>query len=174
MQRVAAGDSLAFAMLYQKTSAKLLGILLRIVRERSRAEDILQDVYIKVWEQAASYKSERGSPMAWLIIMARSRALDDLRRYKKFVSADTLPEFENSPADLAHPLDEREQQENTSLLLRCLDGLEQMKKEMVLLAYQGGLSREELAARFKTPVATVKTWLRRSLDSLRVCMNTHV
>jgi RNA polymerase sigma-70 factor (ECF subfamily) len=174
MKRVATGDRVAFAALYKATASKLLGVLLRITKERSRAEDILQDVYVRVWERSKDYDPERGAPLAWLIIMARSRALDDLRRRKRFVSTEVVAEIENIASEEAHPLDRREEEESDTVLARCLAGLEQMKKEMILLAYQHGMSREELAQRFNTPVATIKTWLRRSLDSLRLCLSSNV
>jgi RNA polymerase sigma-70 factor (ECF subfamily) len=172
MLRTAGRDRAAFRELYQATSAKLLGLLLRMVRDRSRAEDILQDVFTRVWEQGASFDPARGNVMAWLTIMARSRALDDLRRRARLVSADGL--LEDMPADTIDPLQARADAEDHRQLTQCLDGLEPAKKEMVVLAYQHGLSRDELATRYKTPVATIKTWLRRALENLRNCLSTHV
>lgn len=173
MRRLAGRDRAAFAELYQATSAKLLGVVLRIVRERAWAEDILHEVFIKVWERANDYDPDRGSPLAWIIIMARNKALDEVRSRARLKSSHAVTEVDDIPADSEHPLDHRMQQEDHALLMRCLEKLEQSRKEMILLAYQNGLSREDLAQRFSAPVATIKTWLRRGLENLRLCLSAH-
>jgi RNA polymerase sigma-70 factor (ECF subfamily) len=173
MRRIALRDRAAFAELYKATSAKLLGVALRIVRERALAEDILHEVFIRIWERAASYDPERGSPLAWITIMARNRALDEVRSRTRLKSSHDTPELDEIPSENEHPLDKRMHEEDRALLMRCLEKLEQPRREMVLLAYQNGLSREDLAQRFGAPVATIKTWLRRGLENLRLCLTAH-
>ena len=111
--------------------------------------------------------------MAWIGIMARNRALDEVRSRKHPPSSADVDELDNIPSDDEHPLDKRMRHEDHMLLTRCLEKLEPPKKEMVMLAYLNGLSRDDLARRFNAPVATVKTWLRRTLENLRLCLSSH-
>lgn len=172
LARVARRDEAAFKRLYDATSMKLLGIVLRILKRRDVAEDVLQDVYIKIWERAADYQSGRGAAITWLAAIARNRALDEVRRGSRTVSAEDTPEIEDIAADTPLPLAAREEQEEYQRLMRCLDRLEPPRKQMILQAYVNGASREALAARFGHPVATVKTWLRRGLEAVKGCLAT--
>ena len=166
---VAAGDKLAFASLYQASSAKLLGIILRIIKERAKAEDILQDVFLKIWQRAGDYQSGRGSALAWMATIARNRALDMVRAsQRQMVDSDAV--MEELPDEAKDPLAAQMQLEDATRLKHCLEGLEDAPRTMVILAYQDGLSREDLSQRFAIPVATVKTWLRRNLQKLRHCL----
>jgi RNA polymerase sigma-70 factor (ECF subfamily) len=171
LRRVADGDRRAFAAVYAATSAKLYGIVLRIVRERARADDVLQDVYVRIWERAGDFEAARASPITWMATIARNRALDEVRR-RRPASLDELPEALEIAAEQADPLAGREASEAMARLQRCLDGLEAPRREIVLLAYCHGLSREALASRFGHPVATIKTWLHRSLAQVRGCLET--
>lgn len=168
--RVASRDRAAFEVLYRATSAKLYGIVLGIVARRSLADEVLQDVYVKVWQRAADYEASRGSPISWLAAIARNRALDETRRAKALPLAD-LPDGFDPAAELEHTLDRMEHGEELKALLDCLNGLESEKRDIILLAYYRGLSREALAKRFDRPVPTIKTWLHRSLAQLRICLS---
>ena len=168
--RVAARDRDAFGVLYQATSAKLYGIIVGILLRRSIADEVLQDVYIKVWDKAADYDSARASPITWMATIARNAALDEKRRGKVLPMTE-IPEGFDAAADFEHTLDRMEQNERLRTLLACLNGLDGEKREVVLLAYYKGLSREALALRFDRPVATIKTWLHRSLAQLRLCLS---
>jgi RNA polymerase sigma-70 factor (ECF subfamily) len=170
MRRVAERDRAAFAELYQRTSAKLYGIVLRILRRRDVAEEVLQEIYVQIWERAARYDAMRGSPLAWMAVIARNRALDEMRR-KGPVLADDSPEALEIASDEADPLDLLERSEALRRLRQCLDRLDPDRREVVLLAYREGLSREELGRRFARPAGTVKSWLRRSLLQLRDCLS---
>lgn len=172
LDRVAQRDRVAFKTLYDATSLKLFGIVLRILRRRDVAEDILQDVYIKIWDKAADYRGNRGAVITWMATIARNRALDEARRAPPVIAADDVPGFEDIAANVAHPLADRERQEEYARLMRCLNQLEAEKRSMITLAYLEGLSREALAARFDKPVATVKTWLRRGLEAVKGCLQT--
>lgn len=168
--RVASRDRDAFQILYEATSAKLYGIIVRILVRRSVADEILQDVYIKIWERAGDYDSARASAITWMATIARNRALDEKRRAKVLPVAE-LPEGFDMAADLEHTLDRMEQSEQLRTLLTCLNALDTEKREAVLLAYYRGLSRDALAKRFGRPVPTIKTWLHRSLAQLRACLS---
>lgn len=169
LARVATRDRAAFRQVYEATSSKLYGIVLRILRRRDIADEVVQEVYVKVWERAADFDPRVASPITWLAAIARNRALDEVRR-RQAVSIEDTPEAMDV-ADGAPPaLDRLTQTEDLRRLSECLKGIEEQKREMVLLAYYYGLSREEIAARYSSPVATIKTWLRRSLLQLRQCL----
>ncbi len=169
--RVAARDSEAFAKLYKLTHAKIHGVVARILRGGDAAGEALQDAYVRIWERAADYDPMKGSPLAWMATIARNRALDEVRRVRP-VSLEDLPEGFEPAAEEIDPLAAREASEQLRALLDCLKGLDEEKRRMVLLAYYRGQSREALARRFDKPVATVKTWLRRSLLQLRDCLGS--
>ena len=169
LRRVAGRDRAAFSALYDATSAKLYGVVLRILQRRDLADDVLQEVYIRIWERAVDYDAGKGTPIAWMAAIARNRALDEVRR-KNPVSIEDAPETLEIAGDDPSPLDNLSLSQDMQRLARCLDGLEADKRDMVLLAYRQGLSREELAERYARPVPTIKTWLRRSLAQLRDCL----
>ena len=169
LQRVAAKDRAAFSALYAATSAKLYGIILRILSRRDAADDILQDVFVKIWERAGDFQPGMASPITWMGTIARNRALDEVRR-KAPLSIEDAPETLEIASEDRHPLDGLEQSEDLRRVMRCLEGLDQEVRQIVLLAYRDGLSREELSRRFGRPVPTIKTWLRRSLAQLRGCL----
>ncbi len=168
---VARQDRAAFKQLYATTSAKLYGIILRILRRRDLADEVLQEVYVKIWEHAGSYVPGRASPVSWMATIARNRALDEVRRKTPIALEDMPAGFEAAdPLPLAS--DMLEQSQELQRLLACLDRLEPQKAEIVKLAYLTGLSRDDLAARFGHPSATIKTWLHRSLKQLKDCLGS--
>lgn len=174
LSRVAARDGEAFAQLYRATHLKLFGIVLRILRRHDLAEDILQEIYVRIWDRASSFDPGRGSPIAWLAAIARNRALDELRRARKSPDGENgddgdvelVPDPEKSPAEKV------EVDEELLRLEECLGKLEEEQRDAVRLAYLDGLSRKELADRFGRPLGTVKSWLRRSLKQLKDCLGT--
>lgn len=171
MTRVARKDRIAFAALYRATSAKMFGTALRILRRRDLAEEILQEVYAKIWERAGDFDASKASPVTWMAAIVRNRALDEVRR-KTPISVEDMPEGFEPAADNPDPLETRERSENLRALLACLDRLDPQKRQMVLLAYYHGASREMLAERYEAPVPTIKTWLHRSLAQLRLCLSS--
>ena len=164
-------DREAFSALYDATSAKLYGIILRILRRRDLADEVLQEVYVKIWEHAADFDPGRASPITWMATIARNRALDQVRK-RTPVSIEDTPEALDVPASDPDPLAALETSEDVRRLKACLDTLEPMKREIVVLAYLNGDSREQLSERFGAPVATIKTWLHRSLGLLKACLSS--
>ena len=165
----ARGDRTAFEALYRRTSAKLFGIVLRILRDRSAAEDVLQDVYLRIWQRAPTYDARQGRPVTWMAAVARNRAIDVVRAGRPTQSLDENEEeaFQaGSHVTRVEALDPGEME----TLRVCLDGLDEQDRNLILLAYYEGFSREELADRFAMPVGTVKTRLRRGLQRLRRCL----
>lgn len=166
---VAAGDEAAFAELYQATSPKLFAVAVRILRSREAAEEVLQEAYFRVWEKARDYNPSLGSPLTWLGAIVRNRALDEVRRRVVRPFADAA-EIDDIESDDEHPLETIGRREDVERLMRCLEGLEPEKRQIVSLAYLDGLSREALAKRFDRPEGTIKTWLHRSLALLKGCL----
>lgn len=166
---VARGDEAAFAELYQATSAKLYGVALRILRSREAAEDVVQDSYFKVWERARDFDPKIAAPVTWMAAIVRNRALDEVRRRAARPQAD-VSELDNVESDDEHPVEVLGRREDLERLMRCLEGLDPEKQQMVRLAYLDGLSREALAKRFDRPEGTIKTWLHRSLAQLKGCL----
>jgi RNA polymerase sigma-70 factor, ECF subfamily len=169
--RIAARDAAAFAALYKQTSAKLYGVVARIVTRGDVAADVLQEAYVRIWEKAGDFDPVKGSALAWMATIARNRALDEVRRVRPG-SLEDQPESFEPAAEEVDPLAARERSEGLARLIDCLQGLDEEKRAVVLLAYYRGLSREALAQRFGRPVPTIKTWLHRSLAQLRDCLKS--
>ena len=170
LRRVAARDSAAFAMLYKQTRAKLHGVVARILTKGDLSGEVLQEVFVRIWEKAGDYDVDKGSPIAWMATIARNRALDEIRRVRP-VSLEDMPEGFEPAAEDVDPLGARDRSERLSALMSCLETLDEEKRDVVLLAYYRGFSREALAKRFERPVPTIKTWLRRGLAQLRDCLS---
>jgi len=171
LRGVAQRDRSAFAKVYQATSAKLYGIVLRILRRRDIADEVLQEVYVKIWERAADFDSEKASPISWMAAIARNRALDEVRR-KQPVALEDHPEVQDFASDDETALAAVMRSEDGRRLAECLKRLEPDRRQMVVFAYCEGLSRDELAKKYGQPVNTIKTWLRRSLAQLKGCLGT--
>jgi RNA polymerase sigma-70 factor (ECF subfamily) len=163
--RVSRQDRAAFERVYAATSAKLYGIIIGILGRRDVADDVLQEVYIRVWQRAAEFDPTIASPITWLATIARNRALDEIRQ-KAMRSLDDCPEVFHLP-NRDNPLADYEQDEARRRLQACLDLLGSEKKHVLLQAYYYGMTREEIASRIGRPASTVKTWLRRSLAELK-------
>ena len=168
---VAVGDRAAFAALYKLTHAKLYGVISRILTRSDLAGEILQETYVRIWRKAVDFDPAKGSPIAWMATIARNRALDEARRVKP-VALEDMPENFEPQAEEINPLAARERSERLAALTRCLSLLDEEKRQIVLLAYYRGASREALSKRFSRPVPTIKTWLHRSLAQLKDCLSS--
>lgn len=169
LRLTAEGDRAAFARLYQATSAKLYGVSLRILRRNDLADEAVQDAYLRIWRKAADFDPGRASAIAWMAAIARNRSLD-VARLKREIPIDEAPDAGDVALDGPSPESAAELSDELRRLEACLGGLDPDRRAAVLLAYRSGWTREELSARFGRPVATIKTWLRRSLMSLRQCL----
>lgn len=168
LDRIGERDQEALGRLYDLTLSRVYGLVLRIVREPMAAEEIVEDVYFAVWQQAGRYDPARGRPLGWLLIMARSRALDSLRRRDPALShpePQDLLEFEPSAALSGPELIDAAR--DSVRLHDALGRLDPVPRQMVALAFFRGLSHEEIAAQTSLPLGTVKSQIRRALATLR-------
>ncbi len=167
--QVSLGDRQAFSRLYDLTNAKLFGVCLRVLRNKASAEDVLQETYMKIWRYADRYARGGTSPMTWLITIARNTAIDKLRAQRDSEDidgmADTLAGSDPTPEEVAVAAGE------AGRIAACLGELEPPRDLAVRGAYLEGLSYAELSEKLDVPLNTIRTWLRRSLISLRECMD---
>lgn len=166
--KVSLGDRAAFSMLYDRTSAKLFGVCLRVLNNRAEAEDTLQEVFVKVWHKADLYSVNGYSPMTWLITLARNAAIDKLRARKpKSMDIDQVFDLSDGAPT---PEQEAIASSEWAKLTLCLGELDKDKADMVCRAYLDGETYKDLAQRHDVPLNTVRTWLRRSLQKLKECL----
>ena len=172
LQAVQSKDRSAFEVLYDTTVHRIFSLAMRITRQPALAEEVVSDVYLQVWQQAASYSPERGKVIAWLCVLCRSRALDALRRAKtairqEEVGLDAVPEQQDSrePPDLLLAV------EQGSAVHAALGKLTEQQRQLVALAYFKGYTHSELAAIMDMPIGTVKTNLSRTMSKLKKLMS---
>jgi RNA polymerase sigma-70 factor (ECF subfamily) len=167
--RAGRADRLAFALLYQRTCSKLFGVCLRMLRERSEAEEVLQEAYITIWHRAASFDAGKSSAITWLVTVTRNKAIDRLRQHREEQANDPL-RLEEIVDVQPTPGAEAESSQERQRLQRCLDVLETPQRDAVREAFFTGATYNELATRCKVPLGTMKSWIRRSLLQLRACL----
>lgn len=172
LKRCAKRDSGAFEELYKKTSSQLMACLQAILRRRDLAEEALQDVYVRIWQRAGQFDGYRGRPMAWLMSIARYHAIDLVRARKPVVDLDQ-EQVTNIPDPTAEErVDARESERTRVTLERCLGQLTEPQRECLQLAYIEGYSHEQISSSTEHPLGTVKSWMRRGLQSLKRCMES--
>lgn len=170
VRRTAQGDRKAFSAIYDETAAKLFGVALQILRQRDLAEDVVQESFVTAWERAREFDPVRGSVMSWLTTIVRHRAIDLLRR--RASRGDTRSEGDEALLTLASAETERSDRgADLAALQRCLDELEARPRKVVMMSYVHGYTHEELAAKLEVPIGTIKSWIRRSLERLHVCLD---
>ncbi len=168
---VALGDRQAYRRLYDATSPKLFAVALRILRDESRAEDVLQDSFVNVWNGAAGYNSSLSAPMTWMVTIVRNRSLDYIRRgdHRTIALDDDLAAVleSNQPT----PSESAMHAQDATALHRCLKRLDAGQRQAIAFAYFQGLTHSELAATLRIPIGTVKTWIRRGLEKMKRCLD---
>ncbi len=171
LQAVAAGDRHALQRLYQQESRYLLGVALRIVRQRQVAEDILHDAFVNIWTRAAGFDAARGTGRGWIYSVVRHQALNAMRVREREVAADEETVEALLHTNQAHDAgDAFEINASLGQLNDCLAHLDGAKRTSILYAYVDGCSHSEIAARLKAPLGSVKAWIKRGLSALRECM----
>lgn len=181
LSRIALGDRDAFEALYRACSAQLFGTVLRINRDRAQAEEVLQEVFVKIWHGAAGFDPGLAQPLTWLTSVARNRAIDSLRRraaepatVSRFQGDDDGDErdlLEALPDGRGDPLELLDAASQVHQLQRCMQALSGEQRSSLALAYYQGLSHAEVAEHLAQPLGTVKSWVRRGLQSLRACLD---
>ena len=175
---VARQDASAFRALYEATSPKLFGFVLRILQKRELAEEVLQESFVNIWNNASSYQSSLAAPMTWMTTIVRNRAFDLLRKLSngqqhnieidaEYFDADVMSALESGEAT---PLQALELSQDAAALASCMSRLEAMHRQAMALAFYHDLSHSEVAEQMNLPMGTVKTWIRRGLDKLRTCL----
>ena len=169
LSRAGEGDAGAFAVLYERTSGRLFGLVLRLLRDREEAEEVLQEVFVTVWRRARDFDAARASAGTWLVTIARNRAIDRLRQHR--------PRHDGEAIDLEALADEGEEppaaaetSEAYQRLHRCLEALDPKSRRAVREAFFTGATYKELAQRCQVPLGTLKSWIRRALAQLRTCL----
>lgn len=168
MRSVARGDSGAFRTVYERTSAKLYGICLRLLGSEAEAQDVLQEIYVTVWRKAAQFDEAKASPITWLGVMARNRAIDRLRQRRP--AGEQIEAAADVPDDGPLATAVIEQEQDSRRLAHCLEELEERARTMIRAAFLEGASYPELAEREGVPLGTMKSWIRRGLLRLRGCL----
>ena len=169
LARTGDGDQAAFRVLYDRTSAKLFGVIVRILVERGEAEDVLQDVYVTIWRKAAEFDAARASPITWLATIARNRAID---RFRARAVRPTVPV--EAAADIADPAPAADTLIDTGRdagrVHAALATLEPRHAAVIRAAYFEGLTYEALSDREGVPVGTLKSWVRRGLMRMKLAL----
>ncbi len=169
LRRCAAGDRAALRAIYDAEAPRMLGVALRLLRRRALAEEAVHDAFVQIWQRSGSFDPARGEARTWIYAVLRHRALNILRGETR---TDLVEDFEpmgltsedESPEAVVQRLSD------AGALRRCLERLEPLRRQALLLAYVQGLSHGELAGRLGVPLGTMKSWIRRSLLALRECM----
>jgi RNA polymerase sigma-70 factor, ECF subfamily len=174
LARVALRDRAALRTLYDAVSPSLFGVAIRIVNRRDRAEEVLQDAFINIWNKAAGYDSATSQPITWMTAIVRNRALDELRRETRNVAQSLDDEKSESASDIEdsrpNPLELLEHAADSLRIRGCLDAIDGPQRQCLALAYYHGLSHSELAQRIGAPIGSVKVWLRRGLQKMKRCL----
>ncbi len=175
LAKVALGDQAAFADLYRQTSSHLYGVAVRILREGSVAEEILQEAFVSVWHHAGSYEAAKSQPTTWLAAIVRNRCLDQLRRRELDTVTMTTDDDDGKEFDLPSgdptPVEMLLAGAEAQSVRDCVDALDAGPKQAIALAYYQGLSHAELADHMRQPLGTVKSWVRRGLERLKSCLD---
>ena len=166
----ARGDQQALQRLYHQDGKRLLGVALRIVRQRALAEDVLHDAFVNIWQKAASFDGLRGAGRGWIYSIVRYQALNLVRdrQHETYIDTDTVEALDAQQGQQTH--DPYETTVNLGKLDHCLSHLDNTKRNCLLYAYVDGYSHSEIAERLKSPVGSVKAWIKRGLAALRECM----
>ena len=165
------GDRAAFRRVYDTTSAKLFGVAVRILKDRQLAEDVLQDVYVTVWNRASTYDPARAAPTTWLATIARNRSIDRLRSMASRPTGRPLDEATDVRDETPDAVARLETRQEAGRLHDCLQVLDERAREAIRSAFFEGDTYETLAERAGVPLGTLKSWIRRGFQKLKGCLD---
>ena len=172
IQQVANQDRDAFSQLYDRFSTLVFTLAMRMLRVRSDAEDLLQEVFVQVWRQAQGYSAERGSPEAWIINIARSRAIDKIRSIRRMEKSFVLTD-DPARAESSDNVESSAAESEARLTMsNALANLPEAQRKVLELAYFDGLTQTEIADRLAEPLGTIKTRMRSGIQRLRDMLGT--
>jgi RNA polymerase sigma factor (sigma-70 family) len=167
-------DAVAFRSLYESTSSKLFAFAQRILGSAELAEVVLQDSFVAIWDNAATYQGHVHQPMTWMATLVRAKAFEHLRRMETPPPFDLQPFADDVMLALQNPgkqaIDDLHLSGDAKSLAHCMTGLDGRQRQALGLAFYHDLSHEEVAAQLAVPLGTIKDWTRRSLDSVRACL----
>ena len=176
LKKVAAGDQTAFSQMYDQSSSVLFSLTLRILGDKDEAAELLQEVYMEIWRHANRFNEGRGSPLAWMVILTRSRAIDRLRsrQWKSRGSTDSIDESTPEVAFTSgnDPLEFSAQRELRKHVEGAMGELPEEQRQSLELAFYGGLSHREIADQLHEPVGTIKTRIRLAMKKLKSTLQT--
>ena len=175
LSRIALRDAAALQSLYSLVAGRLLAVAWRVLQNRAQAEDVLQEVFLTVWNQSARHVPGQSRSLAWLCVVTRHRAIDLQRRQKPEIplywqDAAGEEHFHDAQDETGSPMELLLEHQDGERLGHCLNGLEPEPRQAVLLAFYEGLTHNEIAERMRRPLGTIKAWTRRSLLRLKGCL----
>ena len=165
--RVAEGDEVAFAELYDRSSDRVLGLVRRLLKDHAQSEEVTQEIFLEVWQNATRYEAAKGSATTWILTMAHRRAVDRIRSSQSTRDRDTkigLRDMETDYDSVSESVEIRVEHERVG---QALQRLTELQRQAVTLSYYGGYSHSEVAEMLNVPVGTVKTRLRDGMIRLR-------
>jgi RNA polymerase sigma-70 factor, ECF subfamily len=174
IQRVANQDREAFSQLYDRFSTVVFSLAMRMLKARSDAEDLLQEVFVQVWRQARGYSAERGSPEAWIIDIARKRAIDKSRSSRRIEKSFVLTDDPARAESNEHPESSAASSESRLTMNAALANIPDTQRRVLELAYFDGLTQTEIAQRLAEPLDTVKIRIRAGIQRLREIVSSQV
>lgn len=170
LARTAVGDQESFARLYDMLSGRVFALILRVLVDRSQSEEVLQEVFLEVWQSARSFDAARGHARSWVLTIAHRRAVDRVRSAEARARRDTRVGLQELHTPVASVEEHVQLLVDGSRATRALDGLPESQRQTIVLAYFGGYSQREIAALLGAPLGTVKTRMRDGLSRLRTEM----
>jgi RNA polymerase sigma-70 factor, ECF subfamily len=167
VRRIALGDEAAFEALYDAIAPTVFGLVRRIVRDPAQSEEVTQEIFVEIWQNAARFDADRGKAVSWILVIAHRRAVDRVRASQASADRDLrqgIKEYRDSYDDVADTVELRLESERVN---RALQSLTDSQREAITLAYYGGHTHREVAALLQVPVGTVKTRIRDGMIRLR-------
>ncbi|HDL7750392.1 TPA: sigma-70 family RNA polymerase sigma factor [Yersinia enterocolitica] len=167
---IAQGDQSAFEKLYRLTSPRLFAVAQRMLRNPARAEEVLHDSFLTVWNRAGHYNAQLSAPLTWLTHIVRHRAIDLMRGSDNRLQSLDDDETDSLTDNTLTPLTQLQQDSEAKQLADCLTHLPVEQRQSIMLAYYQGLSHGEISVHLQHPLGTIKSWIRRALDHLKDCV----
>ncbi|MDF2395554.1 sigma-70 family RNA polymerase sigma factor [Pseudomonas protegens] len=164
------GDRRAFETLYRMVAPRLHGVALRFMGRRDLAEEVLQESFVRIWNNAVRYQPHLSAPLTWMVNITRNQAIDQLRKHRERPLGELEEQQLEDQSPSAH--DQLDSARSARALNRCLDSLDGMQRQSITVAYFQGLSCSELAEHLAAPLGSVKSWIRRGMERLRRCLES--